>query len=67
MREGSKHLIILKKTRLDLSSIEVEGACDVTNPLCGKEGATYVFGPQKKVKRSRKDRSGNEALCENNE
>ena len=24
-------------------------ACDVTNPLCGKNGATYVFGPQKGV------------------
>ena len=22
-------------------------ACDVTNPLCGANGATYVFGPQK--------------------
>lgn len=22
-------------------------ACDVTNPLCGKNGATYIFGPQK--------------------
>jgi len=22
-------------------------ACDVTNPLCGKSGAAYVFGPQK--------------------
>lgn len=25
-------------------------ACDVTNPLCGENGATYVFGPQKGVK-----------------
>ena len=22
-------------------------ACDVTNPLCGKQGATYIYGPQK--------------------
>lgn len=22
-------------------------ACDVSNPLCGKNGATYVYGPQK--------------------
>ena len=21
--------------------------CDVTNPLCGKDGATYTFGRQK--------------------
>lgn len=25
-------------------------ACDVTNPLCGENGAIYVFGPQKGVK-----------------
>ena len=24
-------------------------ACDVTNPLCGKNGATYIYGPQKGV------------------
>ena len=24
-------------------------ACDVTNPLCGVNGATYIFGPQKGV------------------
>ncbi|MBO6047188.1 MAG: glycerate kinase [Erysipelotrichaceae bacterium] len=29
--------------------IEIIGACDVTNPLLGKRGATYVFGPQKGV------------------
>jgi glycerate 2-kinase len=31
--------------KLDRVSIEV--ACDVTNPLCGKNGAAAVFGPQK--------------------
>lgn len=24
-------------------------ACDVTNPLCGPDGATYIYGPQKGV------------------
>lgn len=24
-------------------------ACDVTNPLCGPKGATYIYGPQKGV------------------
>lgn len=24
-------------------------ACDVVNPLCGKNGATYIYGPQKGV------------------
>ncbi len=27
-------------------------ACDVRNPLCGPQGATYVFGPQKGVTES---------------
>lgn len=30
-----------------LKSIAVEVACDVSNPLCGPEGASHVFGPQK--------------------
>ena len=46
---GLETLDRIRKTRLDLNEITVEGACDVTNPLCGKKGATYVFGPQKKV------------------
>lgn len=43
--------------RLDLSGfdprlqdVEVEVACDVTNPLCGETGASHVFGPQKGAK-----------------
>ncbi|NJJ41219.1 glycerate kinase [Paenibacillus apii] len=41
-------------TRIDISSLderlrhaELIVACDVTNPLCGEHGASYVFGPQK--------------------
>lgn len=30
-----------------LNDIEIETACDVTNPLCGDKGASAVFGPQK--------------------
>lgn len=30
-----------------LKNVIVEVACDVTNPLCGEEGASKVFGPQK--------------------
>lgn len=30
-----------------LKGINVYGTCDVTNTLIGKNGATYVFGPQK--------------------
>ena len=38
-------------SKLDNSSIEalppLRIACDVDNPLLGKDGATYQFGPQK--------------------
>jgi glycerate kinase len=30
-----------------LKQVAVEVACDVTNPLCGENGASLVFGPQK--------------------
>jgi glycerate kinase len=30
-----------------LSRCRVIAACDVTNPLCGPEGASHVYGPQK--------------------
>jgi glycerate kinase len=30
-----------------LKNVVVEVACDVTNPLTGKTGASYIFGPQK--------------------
>lgn len=30
-----------------LSKVQIEVACDVQNPLCGSEGASAVYGPQK--------------------
>ncbi|WP_312952018.1 glycerate kinase [Superficieibacter sp.] len=30
-----------------LAKIDIQVACDVTNPLCGPQGASAVFGPQK--------------------
>ncbi|MCB8817732.1 glycerate kinase family protein [Desulfosporosinus shakirovi] len=30
-----------------LSKVKIEVACDVQNPLCGPEGASAVYGPQK--------------------
>jgi len=30
-----------------LAEARVQVACDVTNPLCGPEGASHVYGPQK--------------------
>jgi glycerate kinase len=48
--------------RIDLSAMDqrletcnVQVMCDVTNPLTGTQGATYVYGPQK----------GGDALCLN--
>lgn len=32
-----------------LADCEFQVACDVTNPLCGPNGATYIYGPQKGV------------------
>ena len=34
---------------IDLSGVALQVACDVSNPLCGPEGATAVYGPQKGV------------------
>ncbi len=30
-----------------LRGVKITAMCDVVNPLCGPEGATYVYGPQK--------------------
>ncbi|MDF2655360.1 MAG: glycerate kinase [Bacillota bacterium] len=38
---------ILERT----SDIRISVICDVTNPLLGENGATYVYGPQKGVKK----------------
>lgn len=32
---------------LDLSGVKITAMCDVDNPLCGDNGASKVFGPQK--------------------
>ncbi len=41
--------IQLSDKRELLSECSFRIACDVTNPLCGPMGATYVYGPQKGV------------------
>lgn len=35
-----------------LDNVKFTVACDVTNPLCGPNGASYVYGPQKGAKES---------------
>ncbi|NLM10410.1 MAG: glycerate kinase [Clostridiaceae bacterium] len=32
---------------LDLSGLTITAMCDVNNPLCGENGASKIFGPQK--------------------
>lgn len=39
--------IEMKKVLSELQECEFHIACDVDNPLCGEQGATYVYGPQK--------------------
>ena len=40
---------IIEKANPILKECNFHIACDVTNPLCGKNGATYIYGPQKGV------------------
>ncbi len=53
--EGARGLKNLKSIIIEdldprLKEVEVFLLSDVTNPLCGKEGATYIYGPQKGIK-----------------
>lgn len=52
--EGAQALFRVRKIETGgvhpfLSKVRFQIACDVTNPLCGSQGAVYVFGPQKGV------------------
>lgn len=38
------NFLTLDKRLLD---VDILGVCDVKNPLCGQNGATYIYGPQK--------------------
>ena len=44
-------LVLLKKVssknKIDLSGVTIHLITDVDNPLCGQDGATYIFGGQK--------------------
>lgn len=43
------YLVNIDMSGLDprLEKVQIEVACDVQNPLCGPEGASAVYGPQK--------------------
>lgn len=45
------HSIDLSDFAFPVGKVEVEVACDVTNPLIGPEGASAVYGPQKGASR----------------
>jgi len=40
----------------ELANCHFRVACDVNNPLCGPNGATYIFGPQKGVTEKDKEK-----------
>ena len=43
------HIAQIDITNLDsrLKEVTFKVACDVSNPLLGENGATYIYGPQK--------------------
>lgn len=47
--EGLRFIRSIDASRLEprLKDLEIMIACDVTNPLAGKNGAAHVYGPQK--------------------
>lgn len=46
--------ICMKNVHPKLKQCHFQVACDVKNPLCGENGAVYVYGPQKGVKEEEK-------------
>ena len=46
-----KNVVQIRRERVrpELTECSFRVACDVTNPLCGPNGATYIYGPQKGV------------------
>ena len=63
--EGGQALA--KVTQIDISGLnpllkecQIQVACDVNNPLCGENGSTYVYGPQKGVTEDMKKQLDND-------
>lgn len=52
-----KNVVSIKTDKVvsELKECHFQIACDVTNPLCGPNGATYVYGPQKGVTEELRD------------
>lgn len=51
--QGLKELANIDISAIDkrLKDVHIIGVCDVENKLCGHQGATYIYGPQKGVKK----------------
>ncbi len=47
--EGLRDLVSITDTHVlpELASCRFRVACDVSNPLCGEQGASVIYGPQK--------------------
>lgn len=52
---GKVASIDAKNRHPSLDNCQFRIACDVTNPLCGENGATYIYGPQKGVTEAQKE------------
>ena len=46
---GKVSIIFTENAMPELSECNFKIACDVSNQLCGENGATYIYGPQKGV------------------
>ncbi|MEN0614822.1 glycerate kinase [Klebsiella indica] len=44
---GRLHSVDISGLDSRLAQVDIQVACDVTNPLCGSQGASAIFGPQK--------------------
>lgn len=47
--KGLHQIVQIKRDKVnpELKNCHFQIACDVNNPLCGENGASYIFGPQK--------------------
>lgn len=47
--KGLEEIVLIKTDRVrpELKECKFKIACDVNNPLCGENGASHVYGPQK--------------------
>ena len=50
------HFIDCTNLLKELADCHFRVACDVNNPLCGQNGATYIYGPQKGVTAEEKEK-----------